>query len=215
MVKAVLFDMDGVVADTTKLDFEVWQRIFLDFGKKLSLKGYKALFGMKAREVAKKLVNPKFSNEEAQAIETKKEHDVATAIKTHGLKPMPGLKDFLDGLLENNYKIALATAATKERAAAVLKELKLEDYFQEIVTADDVTRGKPSPDIFLKAAEKLNCPSKDCLVIEDAPNGINAARAAGMKVIAIATTHKRHELQAADKVISTFSELTIGELEAL
>lgn len=84
-----------------------------------------------------------------------------------------------------------------------------------MLTADDVVKAKPDPEMFLKAAQRLKCRPEECVVIEDAPNGITAARAAGMKCLAITTTHKRDELKGADKVISSFNELAIDYLKRL
>ncbi len=215
MIKAVIFDMDGVVVDSTSYDFAAWKRLFSEFGLELSFATYKSFLGMLGRDIVKKLMNRELTKNEAKTFEDKKEQYFIEAVGKGDLKAIDGLLKFLDELVKANYELALATAGSRMKVAAVLKKLNLEKYFGVIVTADDVIRGKPSPDIFLKAAEGLKYSPAECIVIEDAPNGVAAAKAAGMKCIAITTTHEGDELKSADKIIGSFDELTAEMLQAL
>src|SRR3989338_7260825 len=132
--------MDGVVADTTSLDFKVWQRIFKEAGKQLSFEGYKSFVGQKASEIMKTLVKPGLGDKEAQELGIKKERRFIDDLKNTELKPMPGLNPLLAELAGKGYKIALATAATREKAVAILGKLGMEKYFRTIITADDASK---------------------------------------------------------------------------
>ncbi len=121
----------------------------------------------------------------------------------------------LESLIQNNLKTALATAAVKDKVRVVLEITGLNKYFSVVVTADEVSKGKPDPETFLKAAGKLSCKPEECVVIEDATNGIRAAKNANMKCIAITTTHHRAELEEADKTVESFAELTAETIKNL
>lgn len=118
-------------------------------------------------------------------------------------------------LAKYGFKVALATGATNEKVSIIQMHIPLRQYFSIIVDGGDVTKGKPNPKIFLKTAEKLRVKPQTCLVFEDTLNGIKAAHNAGMKCIAITTTHTREELKEADRVIDSFDELTIETIKHL
>jgi len=118
------------------------------------------------------------------------------------------VKNIIVNLKKSGFKLALATSSLKWRADKILNILKIKDYFKVMITAEDVEKGKPNPEMFLKAAEKLNVKSEECVVIEDAVNGIQAAKNAGMKTIALLTKfHTQKEFKDADLIISSLDEL--------
>ena len=214
MIKAVIFDMDGVVADSTKCDFTAWRMIFSEFGSDLSFDTYKSFLGMKGIEIAKRYF-PDISDDKAAGLQNKKEVYFIDCIEKEGLTATKGLVSFLDLIQKHNYHIALATAAIRDKAEAVLACLNLRSYFNVIVTSDDVSKGKPDPEMFLKAGTKLNAQPQECVVIEDAPNGVEAAKSGGMRCVAITTTHDNAELKEADLIIDSFDHLKLGILRSL
>lgn len=212
MIKAVIFDMDGTVVETTMAhDLPVWTALFQDYNVKLSLPVFQKFLGKKASEILKQLV-PEITDEQIETSLQKRDVLLAQSLHKKGLKTTPGFMNFLLLLQRKGILVALATGAGRKKLEAVCKYVPLEDYFPVIVTANDVARGKPHPDLFLRAAEKLGVDPKECIVVEDAHNGIEAAHASGMKVITITTTHPKNELLNADKIIDSFDELTLEDI---
>lgn len=212
MIKAVIFDMDGTVVETTMThDFPVWTELLKDYNISLSLPVFQKFLGKKASEILRMFVSD-ITDPQIETSLQKRDILLAQSLHEKGLKTTPGLINFLFLLQKKGLFVALATGAGRKKLQAISKYVPLEDYFPVIVTADDVARGKPHPDLFLRAAEKLDIPAKECVAVEDSHNGITAAHASGMKCIAIATTHKKEELKNADKIIDSFDELTLEDI---
>ena len=212
MIKGVIFDMDGVLTDNKEQDFTAWKRVFADFGIDLSFEGYKAFTGMKGEAIVKKYIRPSAGDEEATALTRRKEDYFIEEIKKSKIDPTPGVIRLLNDLKMNNIRMGIGTAAMKFKAYAVLDELGIRDFFKVLVSAEEVKKGKPDPETYLKVAEELHLRPEECFVIEDAPNGIEAAKNGGIKCIAITTTHERSELGQADRIIDSFDELVVSEL---
>jgi len=131
------------------------------------------------------------------------------------LAPINGLENFLTELKNAGVKMAMATSATVEDINFILNKVPIRDDFDEIVNSSMVSKPKPNPQIFLKAAEKLNREPANCVVFEDSLAGIKAANAAGMKVVGITTGHPAADLHPVDLVIDDYSQLTVQKLAAL
>lgn len=213
MLHAIIFDMDDVILSSKPFDFPAWKRIFDDFGQGLTIEKYKSFLGMKNAEIIKKFF-PFVKEDDIPGIQTKKELHFIELIKENGVSMTSGLVDFLNSV-KGEVGLAIATSAPMIKVDGILNYLDLRKYFEIIITADQVSKGKPYPDLFLKAAKKLKTKAKDCVVIEDAPNGIKAAKAGGMKCVAITTTHAREELKDADLIIDDFSEINLDKLKKL
>lgn len=215
MIKAIIFDMDGTVVHTTMThDLPVWTELLKDYGVSLSLSVFQKFLGKKASEIFRQFV-PDITDKQIETSLQKRDLLLSKSINEKGLKTTPGFTGFIDRLKKDGYKVALATGAGRKKVNIVCAHVPLKQYFSIIVTADDVKNGKPSPDLFLQAAEKLGVKEEECIVVEDAQNGIEAAHKAGMKCIAITTTHKKEELKNADKIIDSFDELTKDILSTL
>lgn len=212
MIKGVIFDMDGVLTDNKEQDFTAWKRVFADFGLDLNFERYKSFTGMKGEAIVLKYIKPEAGEEEATMLTRRKEEYFIEEIKKTKIEPMKGVVRFLNNLKENNIKMGIGTAAMEFKAYAILEELGIKDFFEILVSAEKVKKGKPDPETYLKVAEYLNLKPEECIVIEDAPNGIEAAKNGGIKCIAITSTHKKSELQQADKIIDSFDELKVSEL---
>ena len=128
------------------------------------------------------------------------------------LRPLPGSIELIESLNYNKFKLAIGSSGPPENVELLLKSLNIKQYFNIIITAADVKRSKPEPDVFLYAAKKLDISPQNCLVIEDAPAGILAAKKAGMKVIALTTTHKEEQLLGADKITKDLTNITLNNI---
>ncbi|MCK9446689.1 HAD family phosphatase [bacterium] len=212
MIKGIIFDMDGVITDNKEQDFTAWKRVFADFDLDLTFEGYKAFTGMKGEEIVCKYIKLDANTDEATMLTRRKEEYFIEEIKKIKIEPTAGIIRFLNDLKENNIKMAIGTAAMEFKTNAILEELGLKSFFEIIVSAEKVKKGKPDPETYLKAAEELNLKPEECMVIEDAPNGIAAAKNGGIRCIAIASTHDKSELTQADMIIDSFDELNVLEL---
>jgi beta-phosphoglucomutase family hydrolase len=205
--KAVIFDMDGTLVDSTNADFLAWQRLFSHYNKELTFPEYVPLLGMKSVQIVKDFL-PVKNDEEVQFALTKKLVFFHEIISENGIYPVPFADVFLKQIKQYNIPLALATSSRKAKMEMVMAKLNLLSFFDIIVTGGDVKNGKPAPDIFLKAAEKLSVAPANCIVFEDAANGVRAAKNAGMKCVALASHHTIDSLQEADLIIDTFENLS-------
>jgi len=209
---AVIFDMDGVIIDNTKYHALAWQQACKKFGKTLTLEQVKNnVLGRFNREVFAELLGYKPSKSEARRLALQKEA-YYRKIYAHAIKPLAGVRKFLDELKSANIKVAIATAAPPVNVKWVMARTKLKKYFKIIVDDTGVKKGKPAPDIFLKVAKKLKVSPKNCVVFEDGMLGIKAGLAAKMKVVGVATSHKPQEIKHTDLVIKDFREINLDKL---
>jgi beta-phosphoglucomutase family hydrolase len=208
--KGVIFDMDGTLIESTEADYLAWKRLFADYQKPLSYEDYFPLLGAKSAVVVQSRL---LLNEAQTKIALAKKLKYFTEIITKsGIQPVPFAVKLLQHLQQYDLKIALATSSRSEKMKMVLKLTGLVHYFEVIVTGEEVNRSKPAPDIFLMVAKKLKLQPEQCLVIEDAINGIKAAKNARMKCVAITTTHSVEMLQEADLIIETYEAVNFQHL---
>ncbi|MDD3408895.1 MAG: HAD family phosphatase [Candidatus Pacebacteria bacterium] len=212
MIKGVIFDMDGVITDNKEQDFLAWKRVFADFNLDLNMDGYKSFTGMKGEDIVSKYIKLDANEEERASLTFRKEEYFIEEIERTGIELTEGIDKFLKDLKRNGIKMAVGTAAMRFKANAILTKLGVSEFFEIIVCGEDVSKGKPDPETYLKAAKLLNLKEEECVVIEDAPNGIKAAKDGGIKCIGITTTHKKEELGQADKIIDSFNELNVEEI---
>ena len=205
--KAVIFDMDGTLVDTTNADFLAWRKLFSQYNKKLTFSEYIPLLGIKSVQVVKDFL-PVKNDEEVQFALTKKLVFFHEIISENGIYPVPFADVFLKRVKQYNIPVALATSSRRAKMKMVLEKLDLLICFDAVVTGGDVKNGKPAPDIFLKTAEKLSVFPEDCIVFEDAANGVRAAKSAGMKCVALASHQTIDSLQEADLIIDSFENLS-------
>jgi beta-phosphoglucomutase family hydrolase len=207
----VIFDMDGVLADTGHIHYESWVKLAKQIGVKFSKKFFNLTFGQQSVTITRELVGPKIEQEVVEKWADLKERYYREMVKDE-LKPLPGALVLIKVLHARNFKLAVGSSGPPENVELLLSALSIKDYFNVIITAAEVKNGKPAPDVFLIAAEKLNIKVDNCLVIEDAPVGIAAARKAGMKVIALRTTHCNVELLDADMTVQDLSSINLKDI---
>jgi len=194
MVKGVVFDMDGTLVDNMDFHHQAW----LDFLAGYDIHITEAEFQEKNIGIITEII-PKFftrilSREEIITLGKEKEAVYRNLYRDH-IIALPGLETFLQALERAEISIALATAADQGNIDFTLEALGIRKYFTTITGSEEVSHGKPHPDVYLKSASKLYLPPGQCVAFEDTPSGISSARAAGMEVIGLATTHTRKELQ--------------------
>lgn len=208
--KAVLFDLDGVITDTMGLHYEAYRRAFEKYGIAVSQLDIFLLEGMPSLVVGREIVKArgaKLGEEQIKAlIEEKRE--IYRALAADSAKPFPGVAETLKMLREHGVRLALVTGSNLISVAKTLRKAGLEGAFDAVVTGDDTPRGKPYPDPYQKGMEKLGVPKESCVVVENAPLGIQSARASGAGyVIAVTTTLPPDYLREADDVMESFSDI--------
>jgi beta-phosphoglucomutase family hydrolase len=208
--EAVIIDMDGTLIASTEADFLAWKRTFADNGKSLSYESYFPLLGMKSAEVIKHEL--KLEGEEVDKALAQKLLYFEEIMLTDGIAAIPFAEELLKKLRRLPVKVALATSSRRKKMQMVMDKLGFLQYFDQVVTGEEVLNSKPAPDIFVRAAEKLSVPADKCIVIEDASSGVLAAKLAGMKCVAITTTHTSAQLQKADLIIDTFEGIDFAHI---
>ncbi|KKN42790.1 hypothetical protein LCGC14_0709680 [marine sediment metagenome] len=207
----VIFDMDGVLIDSGSLHFESWVKIAKEMGVKFSKKFFEQVFGQQSTTIIRKLVGSKVDQILVEQWAILKENHYRE-IARNKLEPLPGVIRILSELKRIGFKLAVGSSGPPENVALTLNTLNITKYFDTIITAAEVEKGKPEPDVFLIAAKNLKIKPKNCLVIEDAPVGIEAAKRAGMLSVALTTTHSKKELFGARLIIRDLSVITITEI---
>ncbi len=210
-MKAILFDFDGVIVDTMHLHHEATAKVFSEVGKTLSEKELAALDVMRTSD-AFKISFSGMSEEKREALVAKRYAFLKE--QSIGIKPFPGFLEFLFKV-KGKYPLAVVSNSRKEFVEYVLNGIGGRGSFQVVLGADEVSKGKPHPGGYIKAARLLGVPIKECLVIEDAILGIKAAKDAGAKCVAVTTTYDRNFLLGADLIVDSLAELSIAGLEAL
>jgi beta-phosphoglucomutase family hydrolase len=206
-IDAAIFDMDGVLVNNHQYHLNAWKEFCMRHGYKFDDKTFTTTyFGKNNREIISSLTGKDISADEAELLGEEKE-SIYREIYSPYIKPVDGLVDLLDYLKEKGVKLAVATSAPKANYKFIEKSLHLEKRFDKVIDASMVQHGKPDPEIYLKASELLKVRPSDCLVFEDSFSGIQAAKAAGMQVIALATTHTRNELGKNIIVADNFNEV--------
>ncbi|HXZ95020.1 MAG TPA: beta-phosphoglucomutase family hydrolase [Dehalococcoidia bacterium] len=206
--KAILWDMDGVIFDSYSFHFAAWQETFAKRGIEFTKEDFTKLFGTRNDFIVRSVMGKKLPERDAQIVAQEKEETFREKA-TGNIKPFPGVVRLLNSLKKGNFKLGLASSAPKENIDLVLSELNLAGIFDCVVFGQEVTESKPSPQIYLLAAEKLAAIPNDCVVIEDSPLGVKAAKAAGMKCLAITNTHPQQKLEEADRVVDSLENVDL------
>jgi beta-phosphoglucomutase family hydrolase len=212
--KAVIWDMDGVIADTGPYHFKAWRKVFRERGVELTEEAFKKNFGKRNDTIIRNTLGDEIATAEIETISRDKETTFRRMAR-NDMKPLPGVTELIKALAEGGFKQALGSSAPIENIRLIIKSLGIADAFQTIVSGGEVTEGKPGPQGFLLAARKLAIEPRACVVIEDAVAGITAARRAGMRCLAVTNTHPRESLAEADLIVDTLEEVTPSVLEGL
>jgi beta-phosphoglucomutase len=213
---AAIFDMDGVLVDTYQAHWRSWLAMAEPEGLSFSEAEFAPTFGRTSREIiAAFWGRGRFREAEIAALDARKEAAFRQIIAVD-FPAMPGVHELLGSLRKAGFALAVGSSGPPENVELVLDRLGARQMFQAVVTGMDVTRGKPDPQVFLIAAERLAVPPARCAVIEDAPAGVAAAHAAGMIGIGLVSTGRtRQSLSAAELVVDRLDEISPAVLRQL
>src|SRR5215467_7132478 len=212
-IQAVIWDMDGVIIDSAEEHRQAWQRLAREEGVLFSDADFWATFGKRNDDIITLIWGP-LTAERLQALADRKEAYFRELIRKTAA-PLPGSIELLRGLHEAGFAQALASSAPVENIQLISEVLRLAPYLTALVSGETVARGKPAPDIFLKASEKLGIEARACLVIEDAVAGVQAAHAACMSCIAVAGGRDLSGLREAELMVNSLTEVDVARVRAL
>ncbi len=213
-LEAVLWDMDGVIADTADYHYSAWRDVFKKRGVAFSKADFMRHFGQRHDTIIKFALGDKLSPEEMNAI-TEKKQSLYRRRVSKNIVPLPGAIKLIKSLNKNKIKTAIASSAVSKNIDVILQGLGIENNFQAIAFGTEVAEGKPSPQIFQLAAKKLGVKPENCVVIEDAIAGVAAAKRASMKCIAVTNSHPGRSLKNADLIVDTLEKVDIATLRGL
>jgi len=208
-MKAVIFDMDGVIVDSEPMTHKHREEFLAELGADLSKLPLLARPGLNSQSTWKLLrAEYKLEHEVDVLVQRERQHYLNFLETVEELPIIDGVKELLSALHERNYRVGLASSASPQRIDLIFERLNLAKEFEIIVSGDDVKNGKPEPDCYLLAAKKLGVEPKNCVVIEDARFGVRAAKAAGMKCFGfLGLPHNVEDLSEADIIVKDFHKL--------
>ncbi len=217
MIQTVIFDLDGVIIDSEPVHFKLEKQMLEELKIAISFEEHCSYVGMSPENMWETIVNKHNLSHCAQDL-VRKKHQlyVEYLSEEKNLYPIPGVAELIEDLHKNNFKLIVASSSHAEVINAVLEKFNLSDFFAARVSGTELAHSKPHPEIFLKAAEVANCPSRECVVIEDSENGVTAAKAAGMKCIGFLNPNSgAQNLNKADVIIKSFKELNVEFIKNL
>lgn len=210
--KAVLFDMDGVIVDSEPLHVAAFQATLKRYGHDLSEEQYKQHFAGKTDEAGFKQYFDFIGETVELPVIMDAKAKAYLELAADQLTPYPGVIELIRDLAKHEMPLALVTGSLRAEAEVTLKAFGIADLFKAIIAAEDISQSKPNPEGYFKGAQAVGFEPVECIVIEDAPSGVKAANAAGMRCVAVTTTHSEEELKGASLIID---QLRPGCLDSL
>ena len=211
MIKAAIFDMNGVLVDDVQVHTEGWKSVFLKRNLEFDSESFRKKYAhMSSKRTVQILFKNESEEEKRSMLREKKEAYLARLDSE--IKLVPGVLNFIKELREAGFKLAIATSG-QETVLQVITRFHLLESFDAIVSENDVKNTKPDPEIYLKAAEKLGIKPNECVAFEDLPHGVESALKAGMKCVGVATTQK--VLKGCEFMINDFTEVSVEQLRGL
>jgi len=204
MKRAIIWDLDGTIIDSESHHWEAWKVIMAAESFSITYEEYVSDFGRRNDEILRLRMSPDLTDSEISRLSWEKEEAYRELVRTRGIGLLPGVEQWFTNLRDDGWRQALGTSAPLANVEAIFAVHSIRHFFDAVMSADQVAHGKPHPDVFLAAAREAGIPPGQCLVIEDAPAGIEAARRAGMKSLAVRTTHPQLE---GDWTVATLDQL--------
>jgi beta-phosphoglucomutase len=211
--QGILWDMDGVLVDTGDFHYQAWSETLSVYGIPFNHELFRTTFGMNNAGILTTLLGQRPTPELLAEISDRKEQWFRQAMRGR-VQPLPGVLDWLERLRDAGFQQAIASSAPPANIDAVVDEVGLRAHFDVIVSGFDLP-GKPAPALFLKIARLINVPPRQCIVVEDAVAGVEAAQRAGMKCVAVTTTNPADSLKAADIVVERLDALPLDVFQHL
>lgn len=210
--RAVLWDLDGTLIDTVEYHWQAWRDTMAREGSTLTRARFLEAFGHRNDTALRVYFRPDLSDSEIVRIGEAKEACYRKLVRRGGVEVLPGVRNWLERLKRDGWRQALATSAPALNVEAILSVVDFARCFDAIVSADDVQFGKPDPQIFLTAAKKLGIAPARCIVVEDSPAGVEAARRAGMRSIGVPSSHQQLD---ASLVVTSLANLPLDAFDRL
>jgi beta-phosphoglucomutase len=209
--RGVLWDLDGTLVDSGEYHFQSWQTVMAREGQTLSREAFAKSFGQKNDRILREWLGPDATAEQIKRVGDDKEAEYRRLARAHGLSALPGVREWVARLAGEGWSQAIASSAPRQNIDVMLDLIGLAAEFQTIVSAEEVTTGKPDPQVFLIAAAKLHVPPAHAIVVEDAEAGIEAARRAGMKTIGVSRSADLN----ADIAVRSLADLPLDAFASL
>lgn len=206
--RTILWDMDGVIANSAAFHFAAWQESLAKKGVSFTEEDFTRLFGSRNDFIIRTVWGEGLSERDTEAMVQEKEASFREKARGN-IMPFPGVIKLLNIIKKGTFKLALVSSAPVENIELITEELGIKHNFDCIISGREVPESKPSPQIYLLAAEKLGVAPEDCIVVEDSPLGVKAAKAAGMRCLAVTNTHPGQDLKEADKVIDSLEDMDL------
>jgi beta-phosphoglucomutase family hydrolase len=209
---AAVFDWDGVILDSSRHHEESWERLAKETGKPLPAGHFRKGFGRRNLEIMRDMLGWSQDAGEIERWSRRKEELYREVVEERGIEPLPGVRIWLERLAGAGIPCGIGSSTEEKNVLLGLRKLGIADFFRTAVTAEHVQRGKPAPDVFLEVSRRLRVEPARCVVFEDAPAGVEAGRAAGMKVVGVTTTHSGGHLEGVFREVARLDELTLEEV---
>ena len=212
LARAILWDVDGTLIDSAEYHWLSWREALVREQFELTRAQFDASFGQRNDTILRGYFGADFPATEIARIADVKEDLYRALMREQGIAPLPGVRDWLTRLHATGWRQAVASSAPRANLDAIMAALDIENFFAAVASAEEVAHGKPHPDIFLTAARKVGVPPERCVVIEDAPAGLEGARRAGCRTVGVLSTHTTLD---ADIVVKSLTELAAAAFEQL
>ena len=207
MIKAIIFDMDGLMIDSERVTFECYQERLKDMNLTMDEEFYKTLLGKPIKGIYQRFYDVYGNDFPIENVIQDVHQLMAERFETEGVPVKKGLVELLHHLKDNNYKTIVATSSNRDRVDKILAQAKITEFFDDSICGDEVTKGKPNPEVFLKSCQKLGVNVDEAIVLEDSEAGIQASYDANIKVICIPDM-KYPEKQYKEKTFKILKDLT-------
>lgn len=216
--KAAIWDVDGTLVDTAELHFHAWQEVCCEQGRDFTRDDFAATFGQRNPEIIRKLFGERFNADEIAALGDRKEVLYRSAA-SKGVELLPGVRNLVEELHRAGFIQAIGSSAPRANLELILRLTGIARFFAVVVSSEDTQRGKPDPQVFLLAAERLGIAADRCVVFEDAVAGVQSARAGAMKCVAVRCVghHSEDKLRqaGADLVVETLDQVSAASVTNL
>jgi HAD superfamily hydrolase (TIGR01509 family) len=212
MIKAVLWDLDGTLVDSAEFHWRAWRDLMAEEGRPVTHEQFVQSFGKRNDLILAGWLGADADAGDTRRLSEEKESRFRALVRAHGIEPLPGVREWVARLHAEGWRHAIATSAPRQNLETLVDAMRMRHYFGADVAAEDVTHGKPDPEVFLLAASRVETDPRRSIVVEDAPTGIEAGRRAGMRTVGVSLLHT---LPAADIYVGTLPELPADTFDTL